>query len=123
MPRGAFDGSERESLAHHGDQTVGVGVGGIGVSRLDHDPHESLGAGLAQQHATGLAEFGFDLAHSVGAGDTPMDSFLRGCGLAVHVGPMQLEHRGIAATLKAPDIPAMGELLQRLAALHQEAAS
>lgn len=65
---------------------------------------------------------GFDLAQSVGAGDTPMDSFLRGCGLAVHVGPMLLEHKGVAATLKVPDIPAMGELLQRLAELQREAA-
>lgn len=65
----------------------------------------------------------FDLAQSVGAGDTPMDTFLNGCGLAVHVGPMQLEHKGVSATLRVPSIPALGEVLQRLAELQQRAAA
>ncbi len=69
------------------------------------------------------AALGFDLAQSVGAGDTPMDTFLNGCGLAVHVGPMQLEHKGLAATVRVPNIPALGELLQRLAEVQREAAS
>ncbi len=64
---------------------------------------------------------GFDLAQSVGAGDTPMDTFLNGCGLAVHVGLMQLEHKGLSATVKVPDIPSMGVLLQRMAELQREA--
>jgi len=58
---------------------------------------------------------GFDLAASVGAGDTPMDSFLRGCGLAVHVGPLALEHKGLTTTLKVPDAAALGRVLARLA--------
>lgn len=65
------------------------------------------------------AALGFDLGASVGAGDTPMDSFLRGCGLAVHVGPMTLEHRGRAATVKVPDAAALGAVLQKLAELQR----
>lgn len=58
---------------------------------------------------------GFDLAQSVGAGDTPMDSFLRGCGLAVQVGPHELEHKGLAGTIRVPDAAALGRVLARLA--------
>jgi hydroxymethylpyrimidine pyrophosphatase-like HAD family hydrolase len=64
---------------------------------------------------------GFDLAASVGAGDTPMDSFLQGCGLAVQVGPNPLEHRGLAATVRVPDPPALGEVLRYLAVRPQGA--
>lgn len=71
----------------------------------------------AERLATAL---GFALEHSIGAGDTPMDSFLSGCGLALQVGPMDLEHRGLAATLKLPDPPALGATLHRLAALLRE---
>ena len=58
---------------------------------------------------------GFDLAESVGCGDTPMDSFMRGCGLAVHVGPLDLEHKGLAETIKVPDAAALGRVLALLA--------
>jgi len=65
-----------------------------------------------------LAErLGFDLSHSVGCGDTPMDSFLGGCGLAVQVGPMDLDHRGLAATIRVPDPAGLGGVLRRLAEL------
>jgi hydroxymethylpyrimidine pyrophosphatase-like HAD family hydrolase len=65
-----------------------------------------------------LAErLGFDLAASVGCGDTPMDSFLAGCGLALHVGPMALEHKGLAGTVRLADPPALGAALDRLAGL------
>jgi hydroxymethylpyrimidine pyrophosphatase-like HAD family hydrolase len=67
------------------------------------------------------AVLGFDLAASVGAGDTPMDSFLSGCGLAVHVGPLTLDHRGRAATVRVPDAAELGAVLQRLAALQRDA--
>lgn len=63
------------------------------------------------------AALGFALDHSIGAGDTPMDSFLRGCGLALQVGPMELEHKGRAATLKLPDPAALGGALGRIADL------
>jgi len=41
--------------------------------------------------ARAAADFiGFDLAASVGAGDTAMDVFLNGVGMAIHVGPRDL---------------------------------
>ncbi len=67
------------------------------------------------------AALGFDLAQSVGAGDTPMDSFMRGCGLAVHVGGMLLEHKGLAGTVRVADSAALGDVLQRLAILQKDA--
>ena len=65
------------------------------------------------------AALGFDLAQSVGAGDTPMDSFMKGCGLAVHVGGMLLEHKGLAGTMRVADSAALGDVLQRLATLQK----
>lgn len=60
---------------------------------------------------------GFDLAHSVGAGDTPMDNFLSGCGLALAVGKRELELRGLTDTIQLPDPSAMGNVLFELAGL------
>lgn len=73
----------------------------------------------AERLATAL---GFNLAQSVGAGDTPMDNFLKGCGLAVQVGPLDLEHKGLSGTVKVSNSAALGDVLQRLAALQQTAA-
>src|SRR5829696_3298250 len=42
---------------------------------------------------------GFEMSASLGAGDTPMDVFLNGVGMAVHVGPMQLPFRGLHSTI------------------------
>ncbi|MFL1463532.1 HAD family hydrolase [Roseococcus sp. DSY-14] len=61
------------------------------------------------------ARLGFALEDSVGCGDTPMDSFLAGCGLAVQVGPQALEHKGVHATLRVPAPRDMGTVLDRLA--------
>jgi len=36
----------------------------------------------------------------LGAGDTPLDSFLQDVGLAVHVGDIDLEYRGQRQTVK-----------------------
>ncbi len=49
--------------------------------------------GVDKLHGTEriAAALDFDPAHSVGAGDTQMDTFLQGMGLALHVGPMELE--------------------------------
>jgi hydroxymethylpyrimidine pyrophosphatase-like HAD family hydrolase len=58
---------------------------------------------------------GFDLAHSVGAGDTPMDTFLSGCGLAVHVGPLDLEYKGQIETIRIGNSHDLGKLLYQLA--------
>lgn len=69
------------------------------------------------------ARLGFALEESVGCGDTPMDSFLKGCGLAVQVGPLDLEHRGRAATVRVPDPAGLGAVLRELAELQKETAS
>jgi len=61
---------------------------------------------------------GFSLADSVGAGDTPMDSFLDGVGLSVHVGPMELAFAGTVGTLKLASVAELGGLLSRLATLN-----
>lgn len=60
---------------------------------------------------------GFDLAHSVGAGDTPMDTFLSGVGLALHVGPLDLSFRGLVDTIRLPDPGALGTALFELSSL------
>ena len=65
---------------------------------------------------------GFDLAHSIGAGDTPMDGFLNGVGLAVQVGGRDLEFRGMHSTIKLGNIFELGELLFKTADLQQSAA-
>lgn len=81
-------------------------------------------AGVDKRHgALAVAEaIGFDVEHSVGAGDTPMDTFLDAVGLAVHVGPMDLAFRGRRQTMRVPDSLALGELLFRLADLQPGAA-
>jgi hydroxymethylpyrimidine pyrophosphatase-like HAD family hydrolase len=61
-----------------------------------------------------------DLTHAIGAGDTPMDTFLKGVGLAIHVGPINLEYRGISATLKLKNALEFGAVLFRLAELQRE---
>ena len=65
-------------------------------------------------------KLGFDLAHSIGAGDTPMDSFLSGVGLAVQVGNFNLEFKGLQATIKLRNSFELGDFLFRLAELRQE---
>jgi len=64
---------------------------------------------------TGAAEFtarlGADLTHSIGAGDTELDKFLCGVGMAVIVGPLALEHKGVMGTIKLRDSLELGELL------------
>jgi hydroxymethylpyrimidine pyrophosphatase-like HAD family hydrolase len=60
---------------------------------------------------------GFDLEHSVGAGDTPMDRFLAGVGLSLHVGPMRLEFLGRSDTVRLRDPFELGAALFELAEL------
>jgi hydroxymethylpyrimidine pyrophosphatase-like HAD family hydrolase len=67
------------------------------------------------------ARLGFDLAESVGAGDTPMDRFLVGCGLAIQVGPMSLEYRGRTGTIRLRDPFELGDALFELAKLPHQA--
>jgi hydroxymethylpyrimidine pyrophosphatase-like HAD family hydrolase len=66
----------------------------------------------AQQMATRL---GIDLERCVGAGDTELDVFLNGVGLAVLVGNANLDLRGRRTTLRVADSFALGDLLFKLA--------
>jgi hydroxymethylpyrimidine pyrophosphatase-like HAD family hydrolase len=61
-----------------------------------------------------------DLADSIGAGDTPMDGFLNGVGLAVQVGNRHLGFHGLRQTIQLANSAELGELLFRVAGLHQE---
>ena len=54
---------------------------------------------------------GFDLAASIGAGDTELDRFLSGVGLAVLVGGIPLKFRGVNATVRLKDSFELGDLL------------
>lgn len=63
---------------------------------------------------------GFNLEDSIGAGDTPMDNFLDGVGLAVHVGPMNLDFRGGRNTIKLQNSFELGEALFALAGLQEK---
>jgi hypothetical protein len=61
----------------------------------------------------------FDIEASLGAGDTPMDVFLNGVGLAVHVGPMELAFRGLENTIRVKNSSELGDVLFRLAGLQE----
>lgn len=61
------------------------------------------------------AHLGIDLDDSVGAGDTAMDGFLNGVGLAVQVGHRELDFRGTRATIRVQNSFELGDLLFQLA--------
>jgi hydroxymethylpyrimidine pyrophosphatase-like HAD family hydrolase len=65
---------------------------------------------------------GFDPMQSLGAGDTPMDNFLSGVGLAVHVGPRKLDFSGHRYTIHVNNSLELGDVLFRLAGLQEEIA-
>jgi hydroxymethylpyrimidine pyrophosphatase-like HAD family hydrolase len=70
--------------------------------------------------ARAAADFiGFDMAASVGAGDTPMDVFLNGVGLAIHVGERDLEFRGLLNTIRVANSFELGDILFRLAGIQE----
>jgi hydroxymethylpyrimidine pyrophosphatase-like HAD family hydrolase len=71
----------------------------------------------AQQIAPKLA---IELAHSIGAGDTELDSFLSGVGLAVQVGNKNLEFKGLLQTVKISNSFDFGDLLFRLARMQRD---
>jgi len=62
---------------------------------------------------------GFDMTAALGAGDTPMDVFLNGVGLAAHVGPMPLDFRGIYNTIHVENSFELGDVLFRLAGIQE----
>ena len=61
-----------------------------------------------------------NLEDSVGAGDTAMDGFLNGVGLAVQVGHRELEFRGTRQTIRVANSFELGDLLFHLAHLNRE---
>lgn len=61
-----------------------------------------------------------DLRHSFGAGDTELDNFLAGVGLALLVGNNQLNFRGMSDTIKLNSSQELGALLFRAAELAAE---
>ena len=61
-----------------------------------------------------------DLADSIGAGDTAMDIFLNGVGLAVQVGSQTLDFRGLRRTVQVPNSFELGDLLFRAAGLNKD---
>lgn len=61
------------------------------------------------------SRLGFDLAHSMGAGDTEMDSFLAGVGLAVLVGGLPLPFQGARGAVRLKDSMELGDFLFRAA--------
>jgi hydroxymethylpyrimidine pyrophosphatase-like HAD family hydrolase len=61
-----------------------------------------------------------DLKSSVGAGDTVMDTFLTGVGLAVKVGTTHLDYQGMVATVNVSNSVELGDLLFKLAELHRD---
>jgi len=70
----------------------------------------------AQQIANHLQ---FELKHSIGAGDTEMDSFLRSVGLAIHVGNPLLTYEGLLPPIKVKNSSEFGEILFELAAMQR----
>ncbi len=61
------------------------------------------------------ARLGIDLRHSVGAGDTELDKFLCCVGLAVLVGPLPLEYKGIVETIRLRNAHQLGDFFFLLA--------
>ncbi len=62
---------------------------------------------------------GFELNESVGAGDTAMDNFLDGVGLAVQVGGRELEFRGTKQTIRVQNSFELGDVLFKLAGMQE----
>jgi len=79
-------------------------------------------AGVDKLHgARMIAEhLGVNLAHSLGAGDTEMDRFLNGVGLALMVGEQSLPFRGILQTIKLRTVLELGTVLFRLTEIQKE---
>jgi hydroxymethylpyrimidine pyrophosphatase-like HAD family hydrolase len=63
-----------------------------------------------------IAEFlNFEMEQSLGAGDTELDAFLGGVGLAVVVGRLEVGFKGLKGTIRLRDSFELGELLFRVA--------
>lgn len=62
---------------------------------------------------------GFHMPASLGAGDTAMDVFLNGVGMAVQVGPIELPFRGLLSTIRVSNSFELGDVLFRLAGIQE----
>jgi hydroxymethylpyrimidine pyrophosphatase-like HAD family hydrolase len=82
-----------------------------------HDGIDKLSG--ARRLATRL---NIELAHSLGAGDTEMDQFLKGVGFAALVGEGAYQFSGLLQTVRLKNVPELAELLFRLATIQQELA-
>ena len=74
---------------------------------------KNFGAAQISKH------LGFELKHSLGAGDSEMDTFLQSVGLAVHVGNPFLSYEGMLPPVKVNSSTELGELLFELAAMQR----
>ena len=67
-----------------------------------------------------IAEYlGFELNHSLGAGDSEMDTFLTAVGQAVHVGNPYLKYEGLLPSIRLESSKELGDLLFQLAAMQR----
>ena len=64
-------------------------------------------------------QLGFELAHSLGAGDSEMDTFLTVVGQAVHVGNPYLKYEGLLPSIRLESSKELGDLLFQLAAMQR----
>lgn len=64
-------------------------------------------------------KMGFSLKHSIGAGDSEMDTFLTAVGQAVHVGNPFLGYEGLLPSIKLQGSSELGDLLFALAAMQR----
>ena len=64
---------------------------------------------------------GFEMNASIGCGDTPMDNFLSGVGMAIQVGGRELEFRGSLQTIRVADSFQLGDTLFYIADRQREA--
>lgn len=65
------------------------------------------------------SHLGFRMSHSLGAGDSEMDTFLKDVGLAVHVGNPFLSFTGVLPPVKLTGSSELGELFFELAAMQK----
>ena len=62
---------------------------------------------------------GFELHHSLGAGDSEMDTFLTAVGQAIHVGNPYLQYEGLLPAIRLESSKELGDLLFQLAAMQR----
>jgi len=89
------------------------------TKRSNFVTHEGISKQFGAEKIAGMLHF--DLKHSIGAGDSDMDDFLAGVGLAVHVGNPYLTYEGIMPPVKISNSSEFGELLFQLAGMQRNA--